>query len=273
MSLVRGREFNVQDTGAALPVIIINTAIAEQHWPVEDPIGQQIQVVGLYPDEPRQIVGIIPDVRQGLPQDEQQAQVYVPFAQLPRFLPATTGRSMDILTYVVRTEGDPPELAPALTRAVAEIEPSQPVYSMQPVEQYVADQNEGYGLYVLLLGVFGGIALVLATVGIYGVMVHAVSHRTNEIGVRMALGASRSQVLRLLIRRGMLLTAIGLIVGVAGSLALTRIIANFLWGVTPTDPLTFGVVIVLLSMIALVACYIPARRASSVDPMVALRHE
>ena len=144
---------------------------------------------------------------------------------------------------------------------------------MQPVEQYVADQNEGYGLYVLLLGVFGGIALVLATVGIYGVMVHAVSHRTNEIGVRMALGASRSQVLRLLIRRGMLLTAIGLIVGVAGSLALTRIIANFLWGVTPTDPLTFGVVIVLLSMIALVACYIPARRASSVDPMVALRHE
>ena len=90
MSLVRGREFNVQDTGAALPVIIINTAIAEQHWPGEDPIGQQIQVVGLYPDEPRQIVGIIPDVRQGLPQDEQQAQVYVPFAQLPRFLPATT---------------------------------------------------------------------------------------------------------------------------------------------------------------------------------------
>ena len=197
----------------------------------------------------------------------------MPFAQLPRFLPAITGRFMDILIYVVRTGGNPTDLAPALTRAVVEIEPTQPVYSMQPLEQYVTNQSQGFRQYVLLLGIFGGIALVLAAVGIYGVMAHSVSHRTNEIGVRMALGASRSQVLRLIIRRGMLLTALGLVVGVAGSLALTRIIANFLWGVTATDPLTFGVVILVLSSIAFVACYIPARRAASVDPMVALRHE
>jgi putative ABC transport system permease protein len=157
--------------------------------------------------------------------------------------------------------------------AVSQIDRGQPVFNVKPLDQYVADQLQGFRQYVMMLGVFGAIAVMLAIVGIYGIMSHSVGQRTSEIGVRMALGAGSRQVLKLILRRGVILIIVGLTLGFAASLALTRVISSLLWGVTATDPLTFVVVIASLAGVALLACYIPARRAMKVNPVVALRYE
>jgi putative ABC transport system permease protein len=157
--------------------------------------------------------------------------------------------------------------------AVAGVDHSLPVFNIHTIDWYVSSQLEGYRQFVLLLGVFGGIALLLAIVGIYGIMAHSVTQRTSEIGIRVALGARSGQVLRLIIGRGVVLVAIGLVLGSAASLALTRVIRSFLYGVTATDPVTFALVLTGLAAIAALACYIPSRRALKIDPIVALRYE
>jgi putative ABC transport system permease protein len=177
------------------------------------------------------------------------------------------------LVFVLRAAGDPLKLVPAMQRAVAEADRSRPVSNIRTVEQTLEQQVRYFRLYVLMLGVFGAIAAVLAAIGIYGVMAYNVAQRTHEIGIRMALGASTRAVLGMVVRQALWLIAIGLALGLAGSFALTRLIESALWGVSARDPLTFVGVSVFLALVALVACFIPTRQAAGVDPTVALRSE
>jgi putative ABC transport system permease protein len=270
--VLRGREFAEQDTRAGLAVAVVNSTMARRYWPDEDPIGRQIQM-GFLNDPVRQIVGIVGDIRQNTRQEEPQPQMYLPFAQLPQFAQKQQSYGLETLTFVVRSAGNPEQLGTAFRSAVTEVDPNQPVANIRTIEWYRSNQQQGFRQYVMLLAVFGGVALVLAVVGIYGVMAHSVALRTNEIGIRMALGARSAQILRLVLRRGVVLIAVGLALGFGASLALTRVIRSFLWGVTATDPMTFAFVLVGLAAVALLACYLPARRALGVNPVVALRYE
>ena len=270
--VIRGREFAEQDSRAGLAVVVINSTMAKRFWPNEDPMGRQIQLAYLN-DPPRQIVGIVGDVRQNSRQEDAQPQMYVPFAQLPQFTQKVQSYGLEAVTFVVRSTGNPELLTQSLRSAVTDVDANQPVSNIRTIEWYQASQMEGFRQYVIMLGVFGAVALILAVIGIYGIMAHSVVQRTGEIGIRMALGARPTQVLQLILRRGMVLIAIGLAIGVGVSLALTKVIAGLLWGVTATDPLTFALVVGGLAVVALVACYVPARRALKVDPVIALRYE
>jgi putative ABC transport system permease protein len=269
--ILRGREFTAGDSAAGQPVILINSTMAKRFWPKDDAIGQQIQLK--YFNEPRrQIIGIVGDVRQNA-RNDIKPQVYLPIAQLPLIQQKNQSAGLELITFIVRSKGDAKQLTAAFRPAVAEVDRTQPIFHIQPLEQYISDQMQGFRQYVLMLGVFGGVALVLALIGIYGIMAHTVTQRTNEIGIRMALGASSRQVLRLVLRRGLLLIGIGLVLGLAASVGLTRVISSQLWGVTATDPITFAFVVAGLASVAVLACYIPARRALKVDPVIALRYE
>ena len=190
-------------------------------------------------------------------------EMYLPFGQFPIFFQ----------TIVLRTAGDPLSLVGPLEKAVAEVARDQALFGIQTLEQGLGEWLSFPRFQMNLFGIFGGLSLVLAAVGIYGVMSYLVTQRTHEIGVRVALGARHSDVLRLVIVRGLKTTVIGLVLGIAGSLALTRLIARFLFGVKNTDPVTYSIVALVLMAVALAACYVPARRATRVDAMVALRHE
>jgi putative ABC transport system permease protein len=272
LPVIAGREFAEHDDDSGAPVVAINATMAKRFWPNQNPMGQVIQV-GYFNDPPRQIVGIVADMRQNSREPEPQAQMYVPFAQVPRFEEKKVSYGLQVLTFIVRSTNDSAQLTSALRSAVAEIDRSQPVYNMRSIEGYASGQLDGYRQYVLMLGVFGGVAVLLAVVGIYGIMAHSVSQRTSEIGIRMALGSSAQQVLQLILGRGVLLIAGGLTLGSGAALGLTRLLRSSLWGVTATDPLTFAVVLSGLTGVALIACWIPARRALRVNPMVALRRE
>jgi putative ABC transport system permease protein len=175
--------------------------------------------------------------------------------------------------FVLRTNGDPMGVVPSVRQVVREVDRNKPLSYIRTVEQTLAQQVQYIRAYVILLGVFGGIAAVLAAIGIYGMMAYSVAQRTHEIGIRMALGASSGQVLGLIVRQALLLIVIGLALGLAGSYALTRLIVQQLWGVTPTDPLTFAGVSLFLTMVALLACFIPTQQGARVDPSLALRTE
>jgi putative ABC transport system permease protein len=199
--------------------------------------------------------------------------LYVPFHQQTSHWrgPGLGDRSGWI--FVLRTNGDPLKVVLSVRNTVAQIDASRPVSNIRTVEEALDQQVRYYRLYVLLLGVFGGIAAVLAAVGIYGVMANVVAQRTHEIGIRIALGASTRDVLNLVIRQALALIAMGLVVGLAGSIALTRLLASRLWGITATDPATFAAVSLFLTIVALVACFVPTRQAATVDPTIALRSE
>jgi predicted permease len=271
--VVQGRDFTANDTASGPLVVIISKAMAERWWANENPIGQRI-VFDFVPDEqPREIVGVVGDVRLNQTQAQPGPIVYLPHGQQsPRWLgPSWDYRSA--MFFILRTSGNPTGIAPAVRSAVAEIDPSKPVGNLRTVEQNLRDQVSGQRVYMLLLTVFGAIAAVLAAVGIYGVMAYAVTQRTREIGIRMALGATSSSVMRLVVKQALLLVFIGLILGVAGAFGLTRFLANELYGVTATDPPTFVAVSLALVLVAVLASVIPTRRAVSVDPTEALRHE
>ena len=271
--VVQGRDFTANDTASGPLVVIISKAMAERWWANENPIGQRI-VFDFVPDEqPREIVGVVGDVRLNQTQAQPGPIVYLPHGQQsPRWLgPSWDYRSA--MFFILRTSGNPAGIAPAIRSAVAEIDPSKPVGNLRTVEQNLRDQVSGQRVYMLLLTVFGAIAAVLAAVGIYGVMAYAVTQRTREIGIRMALGATSSSVMRLVVKQALLLVFIGLILGVAGAFGLTRFLANELYGVTATDPATFVAVSLALVLVAVLASVIPTRRAVSVDPTEALRHE
>jgi putative ABC transport system permease protein len=261
MRLIAGREFTERDNENSPNVVIISQAMARRHFPNEDPIGKRIG--NGRPDGWREIVGITADVKHfGLTQDAR-VSMFFPDRQRP-------SRQMFI---VARTAADPLSLSSALRGAVAAMDKNLAVSNISAMEE-VTSQSIGQERFtLLLLGLFSALALLLAVAGIYGVMSYAVAQRTHEIGVRVALGAQTRDVLRLVVSQGMVLVLAGVGIGLASSLALTGLIRGLLFGVSATDPITFVAISVLLSVVALPACYLPARRATKVDPMVALRSE
>jgi ABC-type antimicrobial peptide transport system permease subunit len=254
----------VAEVALALVLLVINEAMARQHWPDEDPIGRRISF-NSRDNQPiwREIVGVVKNVRHAALDAEPKPQIYFPFTQVPS----------PFMTLVARTDGDPMNFVAAVRSQVQAIDRDQPISNVHTMEELLARSVSQRRFNLLLLTIFAGVALLLAAVGIYGVMSYAVERRTHEIGVRMALGARTGNVLRLLLGQGMKLLVMGVAIGLAAAFALTRFISTLLFGVRPTDPATFVAIALLLTVVALLACYIPARRATKVDPMVALRCE
>jgi putative ABC transport system permease protein len=260
--LKRGRTFTSEDNQGAGRVVVVSETFVSLFFPNEDPIGKRIHVTQ-GPQTFRQIVGIVGDTKHyGLDQ-KSPAQVYEPLAQMP----------FSFMTFVVKTTSNPMALSRSVEQRIQHVDPEQPVALVRPLQeildQSIVDSRTG----TMLLSVFGAIALLMAATGLYGVMAYSVTQRTREIGLRMALGAERGSVQKLVIVHGMLLTVAGLLLGLGGALALTRLLDDFLYETSPTDPVIFGGISLALACIALLACYIPARRAARVDPGVALRHE
>jgi putative ABC transport system permease protein len=270
--VVRGREFTDLDTLSTTPVALINEAMAKQYWPNEDPIGQTISIE-FYHDQPRQIVGIVPDIRPSLRNRDPRPQMYVPHTQLPTIQAGVTAFGLEGVTFVVRSSGRIDDWLPGARAAATQIDPAHAVNNVQLLSAFAAQQTQGFRQYVILLGVFSGIALLLAVVGVYGVMSHSVMQRTNEIGIRVAFGATARNVLASVLGRGLVVIGTGIAIGLVASLSLTQLIKSALWGVTATDPVTYAVVLLTLFAIACLACYVPARRALKVDPLVAMRQE
>jgi putative ABC transport system permease protein len=271
--VVQGRDFDDRDTAAAPFVAVINETMAKKFWPNESPLGKQIRL-DYVPNEPlREIVGVVRDIRMFLQQKQFSPCIYVPYLQqTPRWMGAGYGVRAGMF-FILRTASKPMAMAESVRRAVAEVDPDRPLANMRTVEEYLDRQVQFVHLYVLLLGIFGTIAAVLAAIGIYGVMAFAVAERTREIGIRMALGASANHVFRLVVLHALILLSIGLTLGLAGSFALTRYLSSALYEVKATDPPTFATVALLLALVAMVACLIPTRRAVSVNPSMALRYE
>jgi putative ABC transport system permease protein len=278
VSPVKGRLFTEQDDPKSPPVALINEEMARRFFPGEDPIGKRIWMGppenllpgGALPEGysfPRlTIAGVVNDVKhQGL---NQQAgpEVYIPYSQ-------GAGETQRSMFLAVRTTVDPMSLAAAVRNEVTAIDKDQPVADIQTMEQRLTASLAQPRFNMLLLGIFAAVALALAAVGLYGVMAYGVTQRTHEIGIRMALGAQRSNVLKLVVRQGMAMALIGVVLGLAASFALTRVMASLLFGVSATDPLVFTIIALLLAAVAFIASYIPARRAIKVDPMIALRYE
>ncbi|HEY8188959.1 MAG TPA: ABC transporter permease [Pyrinomonadaceae bacterium] len=249
---------------AALNAIVIDDEFARRYWPNEDPVGKRIRL-GPSADAPTLTVqGVVGRVKmEGLSQDSKRVQGYFPFAQIP-----SNG-----MTVILKAAGDPNQLIAAVRQQVKAIDPDQPIYSIRTMDQIRAESVAPERLNLTLLSIFAGIALVLAIVGIYGVMSYSVTQRTHEIGIRMAIGAQPRDVFRMVIGQGMMLAMIGVVLGLVGAFGLTRLMATMLFGVEPTDPATFAAIAVLLTVVALVACYVPGRRATRVDPVVSLRYE
>ena len=263
ISLVRGRGFTDQDKAGATPVVVVNETLARKHWPGEEAIGKRIRFYGPLERAPwMEIVGVVRDVKHEL-NIPIEPEYYLPHAQ-----DAWTG-----MVLVARTSVDPSSLAPALRQHVWAIDKDQPVFDVKTMQEVRSASVALYSFSSVMLGIFAVVALLLASVGIYGVMAFAVTQRTQEIGIRMALGARTADVLKLVVKHGMKLALLGLLIGLAGSWAITRFLEKMLVGVEPTDLLTFSVVSVFLLLAAFVACYLPARRATKVDPLVALRYE
>jgi predicted permease len=272
ITLERGRFVTPQDDEHSSVVVDIDDVFARTYFPGENPIGKHIHLATF--DVTVEIVGVVGHVKQwGLDTDTKsaiEAQLDYPFMQLPEKLMPMVA---DSVAVVLRTEGDPTAVVGSVRRAVEEIDPREVIYNVRTMDEVVSSSFAARRLSMFLLSVFAGLALVLACVGIYGVISYLVSQRTHEIGVRMALGAERSDVLRLVIGHGARMALVGVVIGIGASLGLTRLMASQLFGVSTYDPLTFAAVAMLLIVVAVGACYIPARRAIRVDPMIALRHE
>ena len=263
----RGRPFNDLDTDKTPPVIIINESFARLFFPGLDPVGRRLTINGLGPPSPSfrgEIVGVAGDVRHRGLEEDARPEMYISYLQ---------NTVWPVMNLVVQTDGDPDVLVPAVRREIEAIDKGQPVFNVKTMEELLADSVAQRRFNMLLLASFALLALSLAVIGIYGVMSYMVSLRTHEIGVRMALGAQGSDVLKLVVGQGALLIIAGTIIGLAGALALTPVMQSLLYGVSPTDPSTFAIVILVLAFTSLFACYIPARRATKVDPLNALRHD
>jgi putative ABC transport system permease protein len=263
MRLLKGRFFNQQDQERSAEVVIINEALANTLFPGQDAVGKRLQ--GATP-EGMLIVGVVSDVRQVRLTAKPSPELYAPVAQSNRNLTQS-------MTLMVKTAASPSALTSSVRQAVLDTDAAQPVYAVKTLDAVIAESVSDRRLNMLLLSALASVALFLAVIGLYGVMSSVVAQHTREIGIRLALGAQRSDVLKLVVGQGLGLTLIGLIVGLAGSFALTRLMANLLFGVTATDPLTFVGVSILLIIVALLSCCLPAHRAAKIDPMVALRHE
>lgn len=263
--LLRGRTFTDQDNADAPPVMVIDQLFAERHWPGEDPVGKQVRFGGASHQGPVvKVVGVVGRVKMdGLDQDSNRVQGYRPYLQSPWFG----------FAVVMRTKSDAAGLASAVRQEVLKIDAGQPIFNIRTMEQIRSETTTSRRMTTILLSIFAGVALLLAAVGIYGVMAYSVNQRTHEIGIRIALGAARRDVVRLVVGQGMLLASTGVGLGLGGAFLLTRWMSNLLFGVSATDPATFGGIAALLTGVAFAACMVPARRATKVDPIVALRYE
>jgi predicted permease len=263
-TLLRGRDFLESDTADAPPVAIVNRAMAERFWPGKDALGKEVGV----PIAPfnMTVVGIVADVKHLTMRETPGPEIYVPFTQKP-------WPSMATMHVAVRTKGDPPNATAALRAAVAAIDPDVPLANVAALSTIVGDAVAQPRFSMYLLGAFGALAVLLACIGLYGAVSYAVAARAQEIGIRLALGATRVQVVRMVLEQGMRVTAAGVAAGLVAAIAAVRAIAAYLYGVEPTDPLTFAGVALALIAVGGLACYVPARRATRVDPIAAMRAE
>jgi putative ABC transport system permease protein len=269
-----GRDFTERDTPDAPGAAIINETLARRHWPSEDPIGKRVTL-----DDPRDnsrppqwltVVGVVKDVKQNSWTDAPWNEIYIPFQHSRLFFRGTAGHYTS-MTLVIRTSVEPQSLAAAAQETVRSLDRNLPVSGVVTMEQVIADTLWQPRFNLQLIGIFAALAMTIASIGLYGVMSYSVAQRTREVGLRMALGAGRRDVLKLVMGQGMKLALAGVASGLLASAALTRLIERLLFEVSATDFSTFALIPVLLTLVALVACWIPARRATKVDPMVALR--
>jgi predicted permease len=252
------------DVVDAPAVVLVNEALARRHWPDADPIGHRLRFDPAGSDGlTAEIVGVVGDVRAEGLEAEAPSQVFLPYLQFP----SLSG------TVVVRASSDPARLAAAVEREIRAVDPDVPVYDVRTLESALGDDVAARRAAAAVLGAFAGAALLLAAVGVYGVASYLMRLRTREIGIRLALGATARDVLRLTLREGAVLTAVGILAGLAASLALTRLLTSMLYGVGTRDLVTFAAVTVVLAGAALVASWVPARRAARTDPLAVLRHE
>ena len=266
--LVRGRTFDVRDHRNSAPTMIINQEFARKFFPHEDPIGRRVKIgagegAARASYKTREIVGIVGNFRRSDLGRAPGAAYFVPLPQLMWGPP----------TLVVRTTGEPNAMTSEVRKVLASMDPDAPLYEVRSLEDYLALDLGRARFQAVLLGLFAGIALLLTAVGLYGVMAYTVAQRAQEIGIRMALGASRADVLHMILARSVAITGVGLLIGIVGAAALTRLLSSLLYGVRPIDPMTFAAVALLLAATSMLASYIPAWRAAKVDPMVALRYE
>ncbi len=277
ISRLRGRLFDETDTQSSLPVVIVSDAFARKYFPKEDPIGQRLVIGGKllgpqFDDPPRQIVGIVGDVREGGLNRPFAPLMYIPQAQVGDGLTAFAN-SIIPMSWAVRTQGDPLAMTSLIERQFLAVDSQLPVAKVRTMDSLVHTLTARESFNTLLLGVFASIAMLLAAIGIYGLMSYSVEQRTNEVGIRIALGASRSDVLTMVVSQGMRLALAGVAIGLLASLGLARLLSKMLYGVKPADPVTFAFVGFALALVALAACVAPALRATRVDPIVALRYE
>jgi putative ABC transport system permease protein len=254
--LIKGRLFDERDQLNTPRVFLINQTMARRFWPDQDPIGKQIKTADA-------VIGVVGDAKHYRLEEEEQPQMYDAYSQNPGIF----------ATVVVRTTVEPMSLAEPVRQAVWKVDGDQPMWKLRTVESLIDRSTADKRFLMLLMGVFAALAVALTVIGLYGVMSYVVSQRTQEIGVRMALGAGEGNIRRMVLRQGMSLVLIGIVIGLAASWLLSRLIANLLFGVSPTDPLTFSSIPLLLAVVALLACWFPARRATKVDPIIALRYE
>jgi putative ABC transport system permease protein len=269
MRLVRGRALTDRDNENSPLAVVVNQTLVNRYFSGQDAIGKRLEIGFSDPPRWREIVGIVADVRSnGLDQDSP-VQVFAPYFQMPSF-PSST---VSPITVLARTAGEPGPIATPMRAAILEVDRSQPVFAIQPMTEIVAKSVAQRRLSLILLAFFAASALLLAAIGVYGVMSFTVAQSTSEIGIRMALGAGAGQVAWQVQRRGMVLVLAGLAIGVAAALPLTQYLESMLFRVGPRDPLIFGAAAATLVLVSLVACYLPARRASRTDPAIALRNE
>ena len=271
--IIRGRGVAESDTANNAWVVVINQAMAKRYWPNQDPIGQAIKFDDSPDEKPRQIIGIVQDVKQISLTEPAVPEAFVPYQQLSsRIYPGWTEARVH-KSIIIRTHADPKALMQSMRRIIAELAPESAIFGITTVEQTVSQSATAWRFLSQVLELFAGIALLLAVIGIYGVISYSIGERRHELGLRMALGAQRGQVLGLVLQQAMLLSLIGVVIGVAGSFAATPLLANFLYGVKAHDLLTLVLVSSLLMAVTFVASYVPARHATKIDPMEALRHE
>jgi putative ABC transport system permease protein len=264
IQLLGGRGFTQDDREGATSVVVVNRTFARKFWPEEDSIGKRIRWGG-WGVEWLTVVGVVDDVRVSSLEKEAAPASYMPIFQVPR-----TRRNV---VFVARTSGDPAALVSAIRDRIQAVDEDLPVYDVRTMNNVIAESVEQRRFAMLLISIFAGVALLLSSVGLYAVMSNLVAQRTREIGIRVALGARGVDVLRLVVRQGAALTFAGIALGLLCSFALTRTIQSLLFGVSATEPLVFIVIPLLLTGVALGACLVPARRATKVDPIVALRYE
>src|SRR5213075_347501 len=263
--LVRGRDFNDQDTLDTTPVVVISEKTAKHYWPSEEPIGKRLKTGATTSNIPwRTVIGVVKDVRQNDFIAEPKMQMYFSYRQVKDLVPNA---------LVIRTAVEPLSLATSVRNAIWAVDKDQPVSNIDSMEHIVAGAVARQRFSMLLLAIFAGLALALAAVGIYGVMSYSVAQQTREIGIRMALGAQRSDVLKMTVIQGLKLVGLGLAIGLVSAFILTRVMTTLLFGISATDPLTFLSISFVLLAVAILASYIPSVRAMRVDPMVALRYQ